>query len=307
MEWIEGTKLTVFDAEDESQKDENLRILESGVECTMSQLLDTGVMHADPHAGNLLKVRTDHGAVLGYLDFGMISTLPEQVRDGLVCAVVQLVFSRDVEAVCGLFAELQLLPEESLQDASTRAALIAAMEDVLEGAFVYPETDDGTTAVPRLNFSNLMGSFSTLVADFEFRLPPYFLNNARGLATLEGITKTLDPSYNSMRIIYPFALTRLLNNPSMSPVVDKTLMGLTRSPVTGRVSYDRLLHLLDDSAMFTGYSKRKVLTDILKSKGGRRFVRRVAWELTQNQFHPIRRSRGRLVQTEESRQRFLRL
>lgn len=57
----------------------------------------TGTLHADPHAGNLLKVRLENGSVtLGYLDFGLLSTIPSQVRDALVCSVVLQVFSRDI-------------------------------------------------------------------------------------------------------------------------------------------------------------------------------------------------------------------
>ena len=61
--------------------------------------------------------------MLGYLDYGMVSTIPAQVRDGLVCAVAQMVFARNVESVVLLFAELQLLKEETLADPSKRDAL----------------------------------------------------------------------------------------------------------------------------------------------------------------------------------------
>jgi len=34
---------------------EDLPLLNLGIRCTLSQLVETGVMHADPHGGNLLK------------------------------------------------------------------------------------------------------------------------------------------------------------------------------------------------------------------------------------------------------------
>lgn len=54
MEWIEGTKLTNVVNEDgstdnESLVAENLALVELCIDCTLSQLLDTGVLHADPH------------------------------------------------------------------------------------------------------------------------------------------------------------------------------------------------------------------------------------------------------------------
>jgi predicted unusual protein kinase regulating ubiquinone biosynthesis (AarF/ABC1/UbiB family) len=50
------------------------------IDTTLSQLLVTGVLHTDPHAGNLFKVRHDDGSItLGYLDFGLLLTKPEGV------------------------------------------------------------------------------------------------------------------------------------------------------------------------------------------------------------------------------------
>jgi hypothetical protein len=43
MEWLEGTKLTDVDANDLATVRENLEIISVGIECTLSQLLETGV------------------------------------------------------------------------------------------------------------------------------------------------------------------------------------------------------------------------------------------------------------------------
>jgi hypothetical protein len=80
-----------------------LPLVEFGLRCTLSQLLDTGVMHADPHAGNLFKLPPrappySAGPLrlvrrlrlrprrlppvvprLAYLDFGLVSEVPLQV------------------------------------------------------------------------------------------------------------------------------------------------------------------------------------------------------------------------------------
>lgn len=179
---------------------------------------------ADPHAGNLIKVKTPEGCQLGYLDFGLVSYVPAQVRDALVCAVCYLVFAKDVDAVASLFGELRLLPEEIMNDPVDRAALTAAMEVTLDEALVYESRDgDDSTQIPTLKFDKLLDALSRLVPRFRFQLPPYFINNARALSTLEGIARTLDPSFNVFQVMYPFALNRLLTNPTKSAVVDKTL------------------------------------------------------------------------------------
>ena len=55
MEFVEGKKLL----DGELAEGEGMALVETGIQCTLSQLFETGVMHADPHGGNLLKVQTE--------------------------------------------------------------------------------------------------------------------------------------------------------------------------------------------------------------------------------------------------------
>lgn len=320
MEWIEGSKLTTISPNNDEEAtiinreettcnnnelelQENLALIEQALYVTLSQLLDTGVMHADPHGGNLLKVSNMESTLkspkskslskLAYLDFGLLATIPESVRDGLVCAVASLVFAKDVEAVASLFGELDLLPQEVISDPIERKALTEALTKTMEEVLKYPQgeslfstptsSDSNTgqkipnsrkikTTVPTLEFDKLLDGLTRLVPRFKFRLPPYFINNARALGTLEGIARSLDPDFNCLKLMYPYALYRLLQNPTGSPVVESTLQSLIRSSETGRVDREKVAKLLRDTAMFTGYSRRKVLMDILKTKGGKRLV-----------------------------------
>ena len=95
----------------------------------------------------------------------------------------------------------------------------------------------------------------------------------RALSTLEGIARTLDPSFNVLQVMYPTALNRMMQNPSNSPVVDETLQNLIRSKETGRIDRGKISKLLRDSALISGYSRRKVLLDVLRTRGGRRLIR----------------------------------
>lgn len=281
MEWIEGTKLVDLRSQESTR--ESLALIEQGIECTLSQLLDTGVLHADPHGGNLLKVMetTAEGNTvqrLGYVDFGLLSSVPMTVRDGLVCAVAQLVFSRNVTAVADLFGELQLIPEDVLSNPSERAALAKSLNEALSQVLQYrPQSKSAlakptATTIPTLRFDKLLDALSRLVPRFRFQLPPYFLNNARALATLEGMAREIDPSFNVLQVLYPYAINRLLSNPTDSPVVEATLQSLIRSPVSGRVDKIRVQKLLEDSTLLTGFSRGKVIRDILLSKSGPRLV-----------------------------------
>jgi aarF domain-containing kinase len=318
MEWIDGTKLAnlkgdrtdLNDQDADKERLMNLALIEQALYVTMSQLLDHGLMHADPHGGNLLRV-TKHGLhSLAYLDFGLLSTIPPTVRDGLVCAVAQLIFAKDVEAVACLFSELDLLPDEIINDSTERKALTDALEKTLEETLVYPVGEDlkgvkkynTKSTIPTLKFDKLLDGLVRLVPRFKFRLPPYFINNARALSTLEGIARSLDPTANAFTIMYPYALNRILENPSKSPVVEATLQSLIRDKNTGRIDRQKISRMLRDSALFSGFSRRKVLRDVLKTKTGRKLAKEaIVGELNHVvRFRWLQRRIGRRMTMERS-------
>lgn len=301
MEWLEGDKLTDFDEDDELTIQENLDVIKQAIDCTLSQLLDTGVLHADPHgyvtltvakfdsyncfnltiipeSGNLLKIHTANGPQLGYLDFGLLSSVPQQVRDALVCAIAHLVFDHDSEAVAMLFGELELVPNEVIEDPEELQALTNALNQTMHAVLVYPEHVPGEIQFPELQFDILVQELTKLVPRFKFRLPPYFMQKARAISYLEGMARGLDSDFNVLQMLYPYALNRLLVNPTNSPILQDTLQNLLRSPETGRVEINKISRLLEDSAHLTGYKRRRVVRDVLKTTGGRRLARTILRE-----------------------------
>lgn len=303
MEWIDGIKLVDLKetkTKDEEETEETMELIRQGIDCTLSQLLETGILHADPHGGNLLKVAPDEGDTsddndpsssppyrLGYIDFGMLSTIPGTVQDGLICAVCQLIFANNVTAVSELFGELQLLPEEILEDPIESAALAEELTLAIGKVLVFPTGQENSIAeaegrpkIPTLRFDKLLDVLTRLVPRFRFQLPPYFLNNARALATLEGMAREVDPNFNILRHLYPYAISRIFSNPTNSPVVEGTLLSLIQTPSTGKIDISKVLKLLKDASNFSGYSKLKVIGDIAKSKAGPGLVGRLAKEQT---------------------------
>ena len=73
MEWVNGEK-GPWDGE------EGIQVVRLGLKCSVDQLMTTGLFHADPHRGNLLK--TPDGQ-LAFLDFGMMADIDEEDRYGL--------------------------------------------------------------------------------------------------------------------------------------------------------------------------------------------------------------------------------
>ncbi|EOD07557.1 hypothetical protein EMIHUDRAFT_106581 [Emiliania huxleyi CCMP1516] len=208
---------------------------------------------------------------LGYIDFGLVSHVPVQVREGLVCAVAQLLFARDTAKVASLFGELMLLPPAKLDEPATRAALEAALARAASKLLDYPPG----AALPEIRFDALVGEVAAIAPAFEFELPPYFLNNARALASLEGLARAADPTFSIVESIYPFALTTILAGDA-SPLMRRTLDDLATDPATGRVSVRKLRSLVDQLAALSRKPRLAVTLDVVRTRGGRRVIRRLA-------------------------------
>ena len=97
-------------------------------------------------------------------------------------------------------------------------------------------------------------------------------NNARAIGGLEGMAKAIDPSFNVLKVVYPYALGRLLRNPSNSPVVARTLAALVADD-DGAPDRAKARALLADASALSGVSKRRIVVDTLRAKAGRAFVR----------------------------------
>ncbi|GJN01582.1 hypothetical protein PR202_ga18859 [Eleusine coracana subsp. coracana] len=148
MEWIEGEKLSEV-------RDQYL--VEVGVYCSLSQLLEYGFYHADPHPGNLL--RTVDGK-LAYLDFGMMGEFRQELRDGFIEACLHLV-NRDFDALAKDFITLGLLPPTAQKGEVTKA-----LTGVFENAV--------NKGVQNISFGDLSGNLGRTMYKFKFQIPSYF-------------------------------------------------------------------------------------------------------------------------------------
>ena len=240
-----------------------------------------------------------------------------------MCAVARLLFDRNIGAVADLFTDLMLLPDDELRAGDTRCDLEAALTALADRVLVPPSTvrtGAGSTAaagsaggggvtpaatntastLPTLRFDRLIAELAVLAPRFALQLPPYFLNNARALATLEGMARSADPSFDVLQAVYPFALRRLLADPTGSPRLRRTLDALTRD-ADGRIDLARVRRLVDEASGLSGRPRRSLLLEALRTPGGRRLgrdvvlamavalLRRIQWRPRRRAFSPLDR------------------
>ncbi|NEZ55671.1 ABC1 kinase family protein [Adonisia turfae] len=237
MEWINGTKLTEPQAL-ESKGLKATEIVEIGVQCSLRQLLEHGFFHADPHPGNLLV--TDNGK-LAYLDFGMMCTVEEYQRYGLIEAIVHMV-NRDFDGLAHDYVKLEFLtPETDLNP------IIPALATVFNNAL--------GASVAELNLKSITDEFSALMYEYPFRVPAYYALIIRSLVTLDGIAISVDPNFKVLSKAYPYVAKRLLTDPS--PELRRSLQELLFKD--GDFRWNRLENLLRNARSSQDYDLEKVL------------------------------------------------
>merc|ERR1712187_470858 len=115
---------------------------------------------------------------------------------------------------------------------------------------------------------------------FEFTLPPYFLNNARAIGTLEGMAKSADPGFNVLSEVYSFSVRRLLAGDKNSTLLSATLRDLTHDQRTNEPDVRKVWRLVKDASRLAGVRKRRVVLDALQGARGRSLAASLARSLT---------------------------
>ncbi|KAK4803665.1 hypothetical protein SAY86_003482 [Trapa natans] len=242
MEWVDGVKLN----EQEAIEKQGLKVLDlvnTGIQCSLRQLLEYGYFHADPHPGNLLA--TPEGR-LAFLDFGMMSETPEVARSAIIGHVVHLV-NRDYEAMARDYYALDFLSPDV--DVSP---IVPALRDFFDDAL--------NATVSELNFKTLVDGLGAVLYQYPFNVPAYYALILRSLTVLEGLALYADPDFKVLAASYPYFAKRLLTDPN--PYLRDALIELLFKD--GRFRWNRLENLLEQGRKDRDFSAKDALQPVLK-------------------------------------------
>lgn len=196
-EWIDGPQLA------KSEPEVIRRLTAVGVECFLTQLLETGFFHADPHPGNLLVTRDGR---LALIDFGLVAEVPIQDTRTMTMTLLHLM-QGDVTGLVQDAVELGFLPEDV-----DRASLIPILQRVFDSAQLAV-TDQMKDQLKFRAIQSRRKQFWAVSADlnrvfylYPFLVPEYFALITRAMIVLEGIAITGDPQFDLFRAAYPYSL-----------------------------------------------------------------------------------------------------
>ncbi len=184
MEWIEGDRVDAlsprFAAGELSFRD----IMETLTELYVRMLLVEGILHADPHPGNIL-VDPEGRVVL--LDWGMVVPLRPATRDQII-RVAMAAARDDVDGIINGMYELGMIdPDISRTEVRDAAAEILGI--------INRARELGQQRVQEL-VTEIMDTFYT----WPLMLPRELVYFFRAAALLEGLGLRYDPGFNGLHV-----------------------------------------------------------------------------------------------------------
>lgn len=186
MEFIDGIKVT-DKATLLANSIDPVTVSETGLRLFVSQILDYGFFHADPHAGNIL-VKKDGKIV--FIDFGAVGKIPPNDKEILENLIVSFVAKNPHKIVRYLkkMAVSYQIPDERRFEGD--------VEDILD--FVH------STSLKEIDPHAVMNKMKDVLKDNRLYMPDYFYLLFKGIGLIEGVGRTINPDLDIVKSLHPY-------------------------------------------------------------------------------------------------------
>jgi len=187
---------------------EQIKMAKMSVESSVAQLLITGVLHADPHEGNLLY--GDDGK-LYFLDFGLLSRMELRHMEGMASGILHIL-SGDLVKLIDDFGKMEVInPPFLMWDYKGKPqSWVSITYDQFRQEFTTVMQSSEAQAADRTSFGELFVELGELGVNYRFTCPPYYILVMRSFVTLEGLAARADPDFNIYSAAVPYAVRRAL-------------------------------------------------------------------------------------------------
>ena len=186
MEWLNGEKVSALAGR--LDRETAAAVAARGADLMLAQILVHGFFHADPHPGNILVL--PDGAI-GLIDFGMVGRLDAATRETLARAV-RAVWKRDLDRMADVALELTD-PRRDVSPDALRRDLAHLLE-------LY-----GDVPIGELSMADVLSDIVATLARHHLRFPSNLLLLLKAIVTIEGVGRSLDPSFRMVEHAAPLA------------------------------------------------------------------------------------------------------
>jgi ubiquinone biosynthesis protein len=173
----------------------------------LKQILLDGLVHADPHPGNVMLTEDNQIALL---DLGMVTRLLPGFRDNLLRLMLAISEGRGEEASETAIRMGEAKPGFNKSEFTSRVAELVA--------------EHADSNLSRLNSGQVVLEITKISADCWFRLPPEFTMVAKALLNLDRVVFTLDPNFEPSAVIRQRA-TEILQRNLMQSIAPGNIIG----------------------------------------------------------------------------------
>jgi ubiquinone biosynthesis protein len=177
---LEGIRVNDLKAMDSAGIDRKM-VVSVGSRAFFKSIMIDGLFHGDLHGGNLFILPNNQ---LGIIDFGIVGRLSEKSRDQFV-AMVTALLSEDYETLCYYYAELGA-SESSIDfegfQREVRNTLAPYMGLSLE----------------ELNLGKILIDATRIATKYNIKVPGDWMLVFKAIVTIEGMGRTLDPTFDMM-------------------------------------------------------------------------------------------------------------
>jgi ubiquinone biosynthesis protein len=164
-----------------------VEIASRGVSVVLRQIFEFGFFNADPQSGNIL-VKADN--VICFLDLGMTGILTPSAREWLSSIIVGVATRNPQRIVKALY-------DMSSQQIERKEDLEYEVAEMIE--------EYASRTLSMINTGEVLNRLSRLLIDHRLKIIPGFYLLVKALVTMEGIGYKLDPDFNMMEHLEPFA------------------------------------------------------------------------------------------------------
>ncbi len=234
MEFVEGTKITNI-ASLASQNFDVKILAEKGYQLFVSQILDYGFFHADPHAGNILVNK--EGQIV-FIDFGAIGTIPESDQSILENLILNFVAQKPDKIIRNLkkLAVYYSIPNDRQFE-----------NDVLEILNTIHNS-----SLKDINVSAIMSKMKDVLKENRLVMPDYFYLLFKGISLIDGVGRAINPDLDVVSSLKPYSkkiLFKKLNPEKLAKKGFNKLTDLSDHFEEIPNELRSVLHKLDDSQL----------------------------------------------------------
>lgn len=199
MERLHGIKVNDYPALEAAGLDRHLLAVDS-TEAICRMIFEHGFFHADPHPGNLF---VESGGRIGIIDFGMMGSLTDEFRDHLVTFMLGVVQENPRRVAGGLLGltsqEVDVNRKELDRDVAVMMRRYA------------------NKPLHEVRVGRLMGDLIGMLRRHRMHLPRESALFLRMLVTAESVGTGLDPEFDIVSVLTPYAQRFVLHR--LSPEV----------------------------------------------------------------------------------------